>query len=198
MYDLDKAYNKKFFAQRESLAWRVPIVVEAITKVLNPKSVIDVGCGNGDLLDGLCSTLQRPCYGVEGTINALASITPSQQRYMFIRDIRYPFDDFLLNRVDLALCFEVAEHIENEYANILVDNLCSLSDTILMSAAKPGQKGRYHVNCQPWSYWFYKFADRGYRANHSVVTEIREHLEKWKNKKGIKAYYQNLMCWEVN
>lgn len=197
MYDLDKAYNKKFFAQRRSLAWRVPIVVDAIMKVLAPKSLVDVGCGNGDLVEGFSYKIEAPCYGIEGSINALDSMEAWLNNYVFIRDLRMPLDDFLLQRADLAICFEVAEHIEEEYANVFVDNLCSLSDTILMSAAFPGQGGKCHVNCQDPNYWFHKFTTRGYRYKHSVVDWLRNIWEPWKNKKGIKAYHQNLMCWEA-
>lgn len=197
MYDLDAVYNKKFFKQRRSLAWRVPIVVDAVIDVLNPHSVIDVGCGNGDLVSGFYRKLKYPCYGIEGTVNALESIEPWLENYVFIRDLRHPLDDFILKKLDLAICLEVAEHIEEEYAEVFMDNLCGLSDTILMSAAPPGQGGKCHVNCQIWDYWFYLFTARGYRPNHAVVEALKIHWEKWKNQKGIKAYYNNLMCWEV-
>lgn len=196
MYDLDKAYSKKFFAQRKSLAWRVPIVGSAISDVLCPKSIIDVGCGNADLLKGFADS--RPAhkyFGIEGTINALDYIEHNKA-YIFIRDIRKPLDDLLLYELDLAICFEVAEHIEPAYANTFVDNLCSLSDHILMTAAPPGQGGNHHVNCQPFSYWFHKFTERGYRHNGQVVDALRKQWESWKHKKGIKAYYNNLMYWE--
>lgn len=197
MYDLDNAYNKKFFAQRKSLAWRVPIVVDAVMSVINPSTVIDVGCGNGDLVSGFYRAIGHPCYGIEGTMNALDSLEAWLQNYVFMRDLRMPLDELLLKRCDLAICFEVAEHIEEEYANVFIDNLCSLSDRILMSAAHPGQGGRHHVNCQKWEYWFYKFTAKGYRHNQSIVDDIRNRWEGYKHKKGIKAFYQNLMCWEV-
>lgn len=197
MYSLDRVYTEKFFKQRKALRWRVPIVCDAILEVLNPKWIIDVGCGNGDLVVGFQNRLKQAVFGIEGSMHALASMEPWMENYVFIRDLRKPLDDFLLRRMDLAICFEVAEHIEAEYANVFVDNLCGLSDTILMSAAPPGQKGKAHVNCQPWSYWFYKFTTKGYRHNDKVVEAI---LSKWKpysHRKGIKAYYQNLMCWEA-
>lgn len=197
MYDLDKAYNKKFFRQRKSLAWRVPIVANAIMAVIHPKWVIDVGCGNGDLVKGLQERIKCPVYGIEGTINALDSMESWLENYVFIRDIRQHLDDFLLRRMDLAICFEVAEHIEEEYADVFVDNLCGLSDLILMSAARPGQGGHHHVNCQPFDYWFHKFTLRGYRHNHEIVDALKARWEHDKRRKGVKAYYQNLMCWEA-
>lgn len=197
MYDLDSVYTKKFFEQRKYLAWRVPIVCDAIMSVLHPKHIVDVGCGNGDLVVGFQERVKCPVYGIEGTVNALDSMEPWLNNYVFIRDIRKPLDDFLLHRMDLAICFEVAEHVEEEYAEIFVDNLIGLSDRILMSAAPPGQGGKAHVNCQPWVYWFHKFTARGYRHNNEVVQKIQKYWERHKHTKGIKAYYQNLMCWEV-
>jgi hypothetical protein len=197
MYDLDKAYPSKFFTQRRSLEWRVPIIVDAIMHVLNPQSVIDVGCGNADLLERFSLKIKSPCYGIEGTTNALAAIRAPMNNYVFLRDLRAPLEpSFLLRRVDLAVCFEVAEHIELEYSDIFVDNLCSLSDHILMSAAHPGQGGKCHVNCQPQAYWFYKFESRGYRRNHQVEDDLKAQWAAWRHKKGIKAYYENLMYWE--
>lgn len=194
MYDLDKAYSKKFFNQRKSLAWRVPTVVSAIEDVLHPTSVIDVGCGNADLLKGFSPNCKK--FGLEGTHNAIDAIGKHDDIYVFIRDLRKPLDDFLLHKADLAICFEVAEHVEPEYADVFVDNLCGLSDRILMTAAPPGQGGRYHVNCRPFAYWFYKFTSRGYRAVPAVSMMLQSQWEPWRHKKGIKAYYNNLMYWE--
>jgi hypothetical protein len=167
-------------------------------EVLHPQHVVDIGCGNGDLVQGFSERIKHPVYGIEGSIHALDSMEPWLRNYIFIRDLRKRLEDtLLLKRIDLAICFEVAEHIEEKYSGIFVDNLCSLSDRILMSAAPPGQGGLAHVNCQPWSYWFYKFTTRGYRHNDEVVFAIRDRLEPYKRKKGIKAYYENLMCWEA-
>lgn len=197
MYNLDNVYTKKFFKQRKSLAWRVPIVCDAIMSVIKPKHIVDVGCGNGDLVVGFQERVKCPVYGIEGTTNALTSMEAWLNNYIFIRDLRKPLDDFLLRRMDLAICFEVAEHIEEEYADVFVDNLCGLSDIILMSAAEPGQGGRAHVNCQPWVYWFHKFTIRGYRHNNNIVHALQTKWDQYRHRKGIKAYHQNLMCWEA-
>jgi hypothetical protein len=56
--------------------------------------------------------------------------------------------------VDVALSFEVAEHIDPEYASMLVANLTRrLPTRVIMTAAPPGQGGIAHVNCQPKQYW---------------------------------------------
>jgi len=90
----------------------------------------------------------------------------------------------------------VFEHIEPEYADALLDNLCLLSRRHLISAAPPGQKGHFHVNCQPMSYWEEKYARRGYTPRQPVVDAIREKIAPWKSVKGIKAWYENLAYFE--
>lgn len=198
MYNLDKAYSRKFFAQRKSLAWRVPIVCDAIIEVLKPESVIDVGCGNGDLVRGFIDR-KLISFGIEGTENVFnAPMTGN----IIVRDLRKEniLSDF--RQFDLVICFEVAEHIELEYTDIFMDNLCSLSGRILFSAANPGQGGIHHHNCQPKEYWAAKLSLKGYKNNlltnqcELVVDLLKKKWEPWRNKKGIKAYHQNLMYFE--
>lgn len=198
MYNLDKAYSKKFFAQRKSLAWRIPIICDAIIEVLKPKSVIDIGCGNGDLVKGF-NDRSITAFGVEGTFNSWYGINGNKNIY--IHDLRLPYN-IDIRKFDLAICFEVAEHIEPEYVDIFLDNLCLVSNKILFSAAGPGQKGIYHHNCQPREYWYHKLMLREYKNNlnnpycRDIVLKLKNMWYSWRNKKGIKAYYQNLMYFE--
>jgi hypothetical protein len=191
MYKLDRVYNQRFFKQRRFLSWRIPIVVDAIMDVLKPKSVVDVGCGNGDLLFGFA---QRgiDILGIEGTENAkLGTRIPDS---LLIHDARTAFSP--VRRYDLAMCMSVAEHLEDEFAGILVDNLCRLSDRVLFSAARPGVGGKGHVNCRSPEYWLYKFMAREYAYQYQAVDALREHWERYKHKKGIKGYYQDLQYFE--
>lgn len=59
---------------------------------------------------------------------------------------------------DLAQSLEVAEHLDECYADNFVALLTSLSNIILFSAAIPHQGGTHHINCQPPAYWAKKFA----------------------------------------
>jgi SAM-dependent methyltransferase len=55
-------------------------------------------------------------------------------------------------RVDLVLCQEVVEHIEERYLeNLLLSMTCG--KIIVMTNALPGQGGYHHVNEQPTEYW---------------------------------------------
>jgi hypothetical protein len=92
-----------------------------------------------------------------------------------------------LNRTfDVALCLEVAEHLEAEYACVLIQTLAKHSDTVFFSAACPGQDGQHHVNCQWPEYWQEIFNRQGFVCEDSLRWRI------WANK-GIEPWYrQNL------
>jgi len=189
MKPLNEIYPPRFFGKRHKLHWRAPIVRDAIRAVLPLKSIIDVGCATGDIVqafieDGVFA------MGMEGTEAHLKfSIIPHSSTY--IHDLRTPLD--FKFEFDLCLCLEVAEHIEPEYADIFVSNLCTLSNQILLSAAPPGQGGHYHVNCQLPKYWDEKFDKLGYYRVQSTAEMIKIGLQDWRHKPGIKAYYQNLL-----
>ena len=76
--------------------------------------------------------------------------------------------------IDFAQSFEVAEHIEEEYADIFLHNLIKDDpDTVLLTAASVGQHGLQHVNCQEREYWMTKMKNNGYLFNQDLLNEIR-------------------------
>ena len=192
MKPLDEIYKPGFFKRRDSLSWRAPIICGPVIEILRPKSVIDVGCAIGDLVEYFLEK-GLDAYGLEGTENIIPWIKISQWR-LYFKDLRMKID--LGKKFDLVTCFEVFEHIEPEYADILLANLTGMSDRLLISAAPPGQGGHYHVNCQPISYWNEKFDRLGYKSDTNIVAKIRERLVPWKHKPGVKAIYQNLAYFE--
>ena len=62
--------------------------------------------------------------------------------------------------VDLVLCVEMVEHLEEKYLPNLLDSLCC-GQIIVMTNALPGQGGYHHVNEQPTEYWIQKLQERG-------------------------------------
>jgi hypothetical protein len=185
-------YKGRYYARRDSMAWRAEPVCDTICEVLDPKSVIDVGCAVGDLIKEF-DKRKIMCYGIEGTDNVVPYLMVDKDK-VFIKDLRLPLNLGL--SFDLAICLEVAEHIDKECADQFVENLSGLSRRVLISTAPPGQGGHGHINCQPYNYWIRKFIDRGYLHIQSISTLIKGALEPWKHKKGIKAYYDNLLYFE--
>lgn len=194
MKPLEEIYKGSFFSKRNRLLWRVPIVCEPIVKEFNPVSVVDVGCGIGEYVMGFKGLGVQFCLGIEGSENSRPYMVVSS-KYIKICDLRVYFD--LQKSFELAMCFEVAEHIEPEYADQFLKNLTRLSDRVLLTAAPPGQDGHYHVNCQPKKYWIDKFRNLGYDNIQERAERIKEAWTPWKHRKEIYGgYYNNLLYFE--
>jgi hypothetical protein len=147
-------------------------------------SYVDVGCATGDIV----SELEKRGYdawGIEGSSEAWEFRCTN---HLYFRDLRL---SFTLRKFDVCTCLEVAEHIEPEYADIFVENLCDLSDFLIVSAAPPGQGGHYHVNCQLFEYWESKFESKGFIFDGLKTDDWKLSLRPWKKKSGIKAFYKN-------
>jgi hypothetical protein len=80
-----------------------------------------------------------------------------------------------IEKYDLVMCIEVAEHIKENKADNLVSNLCNFADNfILFTAAGVGQRGKGHINCQPKQYWIDKFSDNDFYLHVEKTTEIKK------------------------
>jgi hypothetical protein len=185
MKSLEEIYGPKFFAKRHKLQWRAEIVCKAIINALEPESVIDVGCGIGDYVHYF-NSLGIKALGIEGSSAVLPYALTDK---IVICDMRQR--DIVRENSDLLTCFEVLEHIEEEYSDIFVENLTKLSDRILVSAAPPGSGGHYHVNCQPKKYWIEKFMVHNYGYDEVITCLVKAELKPWIHRKEL--YHNNLM-----
>ena len=192
---LEKIYKRSFFGKRYKLSWRAPHVVDAIESALDFKSVIDCGAAVGDLVNEFDKRGYR-AMGIEGSTHA-GEFLECREELMLFLDLAELFPR-ILAQFDLCICFEVLEHIDPEFADVLVLNLVALSNSILVSAAPPGQGGHHHVNCQLPEYWEKKFGVHGYRRNIGIEQNVKHGLFPWRHKPGIKAYYQNLLYFHLD
>lgn len=136
----------------------LPLVLER----LRPKSVIDVGCGIGTFLH-VCKDLGiSQVLGVDGDWVdrdlLFGHISPDEFRVVDLTS----GTPLVLPRHDLAICLEVAEHLDESHAAALIGSLVATSDCVLFSAAIPGQGGQRHVNERWPEYWAAQFASHGY------------------------------------
>ena len=186
MKPLHEIYGPKFFARRDKLLWRAEIVCTAVNDVFEPDSVIDVGCGIGEYVQYFENNLGIPAWGIEGSGACLPYLVSDK---VMILDMRIKQIDRLCS--DLVVCFEVLEHIEEEYSDIFIENLTNLSDHILVSAAPPGAGGHHHVNCQSKEYWHKKFLKFDYGYDFTMTCTIKAALKPWRHRKEL--YHDNLM-----
>ncbi|GIV38767.1 MAG: hypothetical protein KatS3mg033_0567 [Thermonema sp.] len=159
------------------------VILPIVFQEIKPKSVLDVGCGNGSWLK-VCEKLGVENYlGLDGEHLSPNDLLIPYEKFKE-QDLRQPFD--LQNKYDLVLCLEVAEHLPEQAADGLVQSLTTHGDIILFSAAIPYQGGFMHINEQYPSYWQKKFESYGFYFYDLVRPQI------WTNPKVQLWYRQNI------
>lgn len=164
------------------------IIVPFLIKNIQPKSVVDVGCGIGTFLKVFSDNGIDDILGVDGewTDKGLLAKYIDLNNYKVV-DLE---QNLVLNRrFDLAISLEVAEHLKENSADIMVKNLANLSDVIVFSAAFPGQGGQNHVNEQWPTYWQRKFNKHGYKL-YDLLRPIF-----WENGQIPAWYRQNIFLY---
>ncbi len=158
----DQIYNDYFFSKQEkgsyiSARFIVPLVLE----IVEIKSVVDFGCGLGTWLKVWQENNVSDILGLDGDYVDREKLY-IDKKYFQAHNLAEKLK--LNKKYDLALSLEVAEHIEKEKADIFVQNLTSVSDMILFSAAIPGQADKKigHVNEKWPEYWQEKFRKFGF------------------------------------
>ena len=175
-YDLDEAYMESFFGWGDNAAQQKVLAEYFVPKIIenfNPKYVFDVGCGTGQWLDEYrkYNVLTK---GVEGSRNAFIEMSDGTKEVVLEWDLRDKIGEEDYN-IDFVQSFEVAEHIEEDYANVFIHNLIKDDpDIVLLTAAPPEQHGFHHVNCQEREYWMKKMKDKDYLFNQDLLNEIKD------------------------
>lgn len=150
------------------------IITKLVSDHLKPKSIVDFGCAQGGWLNNWLKNGVSDIQGVDGAYVDQGALSISPSKFM-AADLSQPID---LNRTfDIAQCVEVAEHLPESSAKILVKNLIKHASIVLFSAAPPGQGGRGHINEQPYEYWRDLFAEEGYEIYDWVRPQILEHSD---------------------
>jgi SAM-dependent methyltransferase len=177
-------YDQGFFDEQRLQAHRsareiVPIIVDLI----QPRSVIDVGCGGGAWLSIFKEHRVREVLGIDGAwAECNTELSPDEfVSYDLTQSIQ-------LNRTfDLVVCLEVAEHLPEPSAQVFVRSLVRLGPVVLFSAAIPLQGGTLHVNEQWPEYWARFFQEHDYVTLDCLRWQI------WNNRQVDWWYAQNAL-----
>ncbi|MFD1736789.1 methyltransferase domain-containing protein [Bacillus salitolerans] len=153
-------YNEDFFniqsnGSKQSANEIVPFIIDLI----QPKSVIDVGCGVGTWLSTFEEKGVDQVLGLDGSYVEESMLLISKEKF---KPCNLEDPVRIDKKYDLAISLEVSEHLSKESAINFVGFLTSLSEVVLFSAAIPYQGGVGHINEQWLDYWEDIFKRKGY------------------------------------
>lgn len=161
---ISKLYDRGFFYRNyRDKRWKNLNMARLLHEYFGFSSVVDFGCGIGSYIEIFKS---RGCevkgfeYGFEAAKEFYDMVGLTKDEIAF-GDVTKKIA--LEKKYDAALCIEVAEHIPTSKSNMLVSNLTNATDDlIIFSAAKIGQGGTGHINCQNKEFWTDLFDEQGW------------------------------------
>jgi 2-polyprenyl-3-methyl-5-hydroxy-6-metoxy-1,4-benzoquinol methylase len=168
-------YDKKFFTNTIKFEKSsAKAVVDILVKYFKPRSVVDIGCGCGIYLAEFAKR-GIEILGYDGSPAALANSLVGDK--IKLHDLCKPLN--LNKKFDLCLSVEIAEHLPTECADVLIQTLTNASDTVVFTAATPGQGPRSigHINEQPHEYWVEKFKEMNFSLEEKLTIKIKTEME---------------------
>lgn len=182
---MSDSYTTAFFEElKEGMARSAAVIVPLVVTLIQPMSVVDVGCGEGIWLAAFRSHGVTDVLGIDGSYVDRRRLQIDADRFQ-AADLAKPL--LLPRQFDLAVSLEVAEHLPPESASTFVASLVRLAPVVLFSAAIPFQGGTHHVNEQWPDAWAELFREHGYLPLDCIRRQI------WWNEFVEISYRQNVM-----
>ena len=149
------ALEEKVFADRLAVF---------IRDIIRPNTVLDIGCGPGHFVDSM-NDIGVHSFGIDIDERVVGKNNLFREN---ILDTRFV--------ADTCICLEVFEHIDSDYNDDLVDKVSTMFlDTLIFTAAIPGQGGVGHINCQPKQYWLDKFLSTKKMRRNTLMEDLLIH-----------------------
>jgi len=180
-----KLYDIDFFNTRlDKINKTAEVIVPIVLDLLNPKSVIDIGCGSGEFLSVFKKKGINDIFGVDGNWVKKENLLIPKNLFL-PHNLEKPLK--VNRKFDFVICLETAEHIHEKYAKTLVKSLTECGPIILFSAGIPFQYGTGHINEKWLDYWVELFEKECYLPIDCIRKKI------WKNKDVSVYYKQNMV-----
>lgn len=125
--------------------------------------IIDVGCGPGLYVE----ELRKHQFAALGVDN-----DPRLPKTSEFLSLDLAVSHWSRQPCDVVLSLEVGEHIHEQFARGYLRFIKSTGARLVyFSAARPGQGGHGHINCQPKAYWTRLFHDQGFYYDPDETNE---------------------------
>lgn len=164
---MDNNYFQQIITEETEQARRL---AEILIEMYHPSMVADYGCATGLYIEPFAAA------GIEviGYDNAEPAVAltklPDQ---VHLTDLT---QDLELKETDLSISLEVLEHIEARDAVKVAVTIAKHSNTLVFSAAHPGQGGEGHINCRAKEYWEGVFNAYGMELDTEDTARIVLHM----------------------
>ncbi len=132
-------------------------LADRVVGIVNPRSVLDVGCARGLFVQALAATgLQAS--GIDISEHAIATAHVDVRDRLRVASATEP----LGGPYDLVACIEVLEHMSPVDAQRAIDNIAAATDLVLFSSSPTDHDEPTHINTRPAEQWAAWFAERGF------------------------------------
>lgn len=149
-------------------ATQFPALWNWLVDVKGVRSVIDIGCGDGQAVRHFNGRGYFMATGVDGVPQ------PELSEFILHDYTTGPLALFPTSGRPFDLCWscEFVEHVEEQYvSNFLTTFRCA--NLLLMTHATPGQPGYHHVNCQSREYWIERMQSIGFELDEQLTVRCR-------------------------
>lgn len=174
--DYSKAYNKAYYddyscgtGYKNKNIWHMffnEVANEIITR-FNPKTVLDMGCAFGYLVQALREKGVE-AYGIDVSEYAVSQADESIKPYLKNMSALDNLPDNFPKHFDLVVSIEMIEHLYEEDGLKVIDKMVSYADKVIISSTDDDFDDPTHFNVQKKEYWVEKFARKGYLRNLEI------------------------------
>ena len=139
------------------------IFANLVCEIVAPKTLLDVGCGKGDLVD-ILRKRGISAWGFDASDYIFDG--GFAHEYLFMLDILS--DPWLFGQAifDTISIFEVLEHFMEEDIDLVLDRICFSAKNFIIGTISEDPVPSEHFCTKPREWWNDKFASRGFEVAH--------------------------------
>ncbi|WP_375472521.1 class I SAM-dependent methyltransferase [uncultured Nostoc sp.] len=164
-------YDKSFFNSKY-FQTDYKTIATTIFNLYQPKTVADFGCGPGHLSRELAK-LGVKVTAIDGFSQPDFSNLNVEFHLVNLNDSIAITNIFTNRTFDMAICLEVAEHLNPSVSSELVTWLTKVAPVVVFSAAVLGQGGVGHINLQPRDFWHGQFTQHSFLCADRIREQLR-------------------------